>query len=160
MITVDDQSSGRTQNHDKGSQQANKNYKNRQQERRNGRNQNQSDGRSVTECGFCNLIKEKDVPQDYVQMNFDERHSVTGDKALWPNQCLPWMMLSIDERIRVIADSKIYCKYCLRLLTIGATSNTCGKGKHIAGNGRNGSCINSECENNVTMCKKNEGVNK
>ena len=52
------------------------------------------------------------------------------------------------------------CKYCLRLLTIGATSNSCGKGRYIPGNGRNTSCINLECDNNVTLCKRHEGVNK
>ena len=158
MITVDDQNSGRPQNADRGSFQGNKNNKNRQQERRNGRNQNHPNGRPVTECGFCNLIKEKDVPQDYVRMDFNERHYGTGQKAIWPNQCIPWMMLSIDERIKVIEDSKVYCKFCFRFLTIGATSNSYGKGKHIPGNGKNGSCAITECENNVTLCKKHEAV--
>ena len=56
MIIVDNHSSGRAQNHDKGPYQGNKNNKNCQPEIRNGRNQNQSDGRPVSECGFCNLI--------------------------------------------------------------------------------------------------------
>ena len=57
MITTDSHISGRVQNSDKGPYQGNKSNKNRQQVRRNGRNQNQSDGRPVSECDFCNLIK-------------------------------------------------------------------------------------------------------
>ena len=160
MITVDEQNSERPQNTGRGYFQGNKNNRNRQQERRNGRNQNNSDGRPVTECGFCNLIKEKDVPQDYVRMDFNERHYGTGQRAIWPNQCIPWMMLRIDERIKVIEDNKVYCKYYLRFLAIGATSNSCGRGKHVQGNGKNGSCTVIDCENNVTLCKKHETVNR
>ena len=70
------------------------------------------------------------------------------------------MMLSIDERIKVIKDSKVYFKFCFRFLTIGATSNSYDKGKHIPGNGKNGSCAITECENNVTLCKKHKAVNR
>ena len=96
MITVDEQNSERPQNTGRGYFQGNKSNRNRKQERRNGRNQNNSDGRPVTECGFCNLIKEKDVTQDYVRMDFNERHYKIGQKAIWHNQCIPWMMLSFD----------------------------------------------------------------
>ena len=86
-------------------------------------------------------------------MNFCQR-------AIWPNQCIPWMMLSIEERIKILENNKVYCKYCLRLLTIGTTGNSCGKGKHIQGNGVNDSCTVTECENNVTLCKRHETVNR
>ena len=99
--------------------------------RRNGRSQNNADGNPVTECGLCNLIKEKDVPQDYVCMDFNDKHYKVGQNAIWPNQCIPWMMLSIEERIMILENNEVYCKYCLRLLKIGTTGNSCGKGKHI-----------------------------
>ena len=68
-------------------------------------------------------------------------------------------MLSIDERIRVIQDSKVYCKFCLRFLVIGATSNSCGAGRHLQGNGRNTSCVQVDCDTNVTLCRKHERIN-
>ena len=68
-------------------------------------------------------------------------------------------MLSIEDRIKVLQDSKVFCKFCLRFQGIGATSSSCGKGKHIVGNGRNTSCITYDCENNVTVCKKHESIN-
>ena len=62
MITTDSHISGRVQNSDSRPYQGNKSNMKRQQDRRNGRNQSQSDGKPVTECGFCT-----DVSQDYVQ---------------------------------------------------------------------------------------------
>ena len=86
-------------------------------------------------------------------------HRGISDRAVRPNQCLPWIMLSIEDSIKVLQDSKVFCKFCLRFQGIGATSSFCGKGKHIAGNGRNNSCIRTDCENNVTLCKKHENFN-
>ena len=64
MITVDEQNSEKPQNNGRGYFQGNKSNRNRKQERRNGRKQDNADGNPVTECGLCNLIKEKDVPHD------------------------------------------------------------------------------------------------
>ena len=100
MVTADNHNNGRVQNSDRGPYQGNKGSKKRQQDRRNRRNQSQSYGKPVTECGFCNLIKEKDISQEYVKRNFDEMHNRTSDRAIWPNQCLPWIMLDIDERTK------------------------------------------------------------
>ena len=41
----------------------------------------------------------------------------------------------------------------------GATTNSCGAAKHMAGNGKNTSCSQHDCETNVTLCKKHEKVN-
>ena len=131
MVTVDEQYNGKPQYSGRGHIQGNKSNRNHKKERRNGRSQNNADGNPVTECGLCNLIKEKDVPQDYVRMDFNERHYKVGQNAIWPNQCIPWMMLSIEERIMILENKEVYCKYCLRLLKIGTTGNSCGKGKHI-----------------------------
>ena len=102
----------------------------------------------------------KDVPQDYARMDFNERHYRVGQRAIWPNQCIPWMMLSIEERIMILENNEVYCKYCLRLLRVGTNCNSCGKGKHIRNTGYNGSCSVSDCENNVTLCKRHEAINK
>ena len=90
-------------------------------------------------------------------MQSDKREwSITGlcaqrvsDKSIWPNQCLPWLMLA----------SKVFCKICLCLLGMGSTTNSCGAGKHLTGNGKNTSCSQHDCETNVTLCKKHEKVN-
>ena len=89
------------------------------------------------ECGLCNLIRENDVSQEYVQKDFSDMHHLASDKSIWPNQCLPWLMLEVDERIKILKDSKVFCKIGLKLLGTGATSNSCSTGKHLETNGRN-----------------------
>ena len=68
-------------------------------------------------------------------------------------------MLSIDDRIKVVKASNVFCRICLRLLGMGATTNSCGAGKHVTGNGKNTSCSQHDCENNVTLCKKHKKLN-
>ena len=68
-------------------------------------------------------------------------------------------MLDIDERIKIIQDSKVFCRICLRFLGIGATNNSCGKGKHLEGNGKNTSCVEYDCDHNETLCRKHERIN-
>ena len=126
MITTDNHNSKRVQNSDRGPYKGNKGNRRHQQDGRNGGSQSQSDRRTITDCGFCNLIREKDVSQEYVQREFDEMHQRLPDRAIWPNQCLPWIMLSIDDRIKIIQDSNVFCRFCLKFLGIGATSNSCG----------------------------------
>ena len=86
-------------------------------------------------------------------------HNRISDRAIWPNQCLPWLMLDIDERIKIIQNSKVFCRICLWFLGIGATSKSCGKGRHLVGNGRNTSCVQFDCDNNVTLCRRHERIN-
>ena len=68
-------------------------------------------------------------------------------------------MLDVDERIKILKESKVFCRICLRLLEMGATNNSCGIGKHLDGNGRNTSCFQNDCDNNITLCKKHEKIN-
>ena len=42
---------------------------------------------------------------------------------------------------------------------MGSTTNSCGAGKHVTGNGKNTSCSQYDCDNNVTLCKKHEKLN-
>ena len=153
MITTDSSHSGNAQSSNKVTSQGRKsNSKRRQDEwnnRRNGRQQGQYNGQTITACGYCNLIKEKGVSQDYVRRDFEDMHYRVSDKSIWPNQCLPWLMLDVDERIKILKESKVFCKICLRLLGMGATNNSCGSGKHIQGNGRNTSCFQYDCDNNA-----------
>ena len=130
MITTVTNSENRGQHPDKESQRGNKGNRKYQQDGRYGGNRNQPTGRTITECGFCNLIKEKDVPQEYVRKEFGEIHRGIPDKPIRPNQCLPWIMLSIEDRTKVLKDSKVFCKFCLRFQGIGATSSSCRLEKH------------------------------
>ena len=67
----------------------------------------------------------------------------------------------MDDRIKVIQKSNVFCRICLRLLGMeaGASSRGCGAGKHIIGNGRNMSCTQPDCESNVTLCRRHEKIN-
>ena len=159
MITTDSHSSGGVQNSNKMPNQGGKSNNKRRQDKRYGKQQGHSNGKTVTECGYCNLIREKDVSQEYVQKDFGDMHWRLSDKSIWPNQCLPWLMLDVDERIQILKESKVFCRICLRLLGMGATKNSCGIGKHLEGNGRNTSCFQNDCDNNITLCKKHEKIN-
>ena len=128
---------------------------------RNDRNTTQrNNSNPVTECGFCHIIQGKNVPQKYISMGFNERHQIINERSIFPNNCLSWMMLSIDERNRVLADNDLYCKFCLRYLRAGHTSNTCGMGKHSPNTGFNGMCSYRDCDRHVTLCKKHESENR
>ena len=134
MVTVNDsqqdrsQQSSSTNNQRRGGRQ-------QRQDTRSRNNRNNISRNQITECGFCNIIQGKEVPQNYISMNFDERHQKVGDRPIFPNTCLPWMMLTINEREKVLEDNELYCKFCLRLLRTGRGSNTCGQGRHTASTG-------------------------
>ena len=85
MVTIDEQYNGKPQYNGKGNIQGNKGNRNQKHEKRNERNRNNASGNPVTECGFCNLIKGKDVSQDYVRMDFNERYQILGQNVIYPN---------------------------------------------------------------------------
>ena len=85
MVTVTGQPQGRPQNDNSDNHQSYRNNRSQRQDRRNRQN---TVGNPVTECGFCNLIKGKDVPQDYLSVNFDERHRNITNQSIWANNCL------------------------------------------------------------------------
>ena len=129
----------------------------RQQER----NEDQYNGQPITSCGLCSLIKENEVSQEYVNRGFKDMHWNVTDRGIYANQCLPWLKLSMDDRIKVIQKSNVFCRICLRLngMEAVASSRAWGAGKHIKGNGRNMSCTQTDCESNVTLCKRHEKIN-
>ena len=85
----------------------------------------------MTECAYCELIRNKDVPQENLTMDFNDRHRVITDRPIYPNDCLPWLRLSMDERERVLENNKLRCKFCLKTLKPMMKGNSCGKGHHI-----------------------------
>ena len=165
LITTDDKQSGNSQKHDKNNSRGNRGSNNRQQNevnsRQQGRNEGQYNSQPINLCGLCSVIKENEVSQEYVNQRFKDMHWSVTDRVIYANQCLPWMMLSMDDRIKDIQKSDIFCRICLRLLGMeaGASGRACSNGKHIKGNGRNMSCVQSDCDTNATLCKRHERIN-
>ena len=93
-------------------------------------------------------------------MDFNERHQNINHLAIFSNNCLPWMMLSIDDRNMVLENNELYCKFCLQPLKAGANGSSCGRGRHIRNSGYNGICSVRECDRHVTLCKTHETENK
>ena len=56
MITTDSKSRGGTQDSNRISNQGGKNNDKRRQDKRPGKQQDNSYGKPITECGYCNLI--------------------------------------------------------------------------------------------------------
>ena len=112
MVTIKEPQQERAQQSSTGDTQR-RGGRQQKQDNRNGRNKNNADRNPVTECGLCSLIQGKEVPQDYISMDFNERHQEVGDRPVFPNTCLPWMMLSMDHREKVLEDNHIFCKMCL-----------------------------------------------
>ena len=160
MVTINEQQQGRPQYNGTGNNPGNKGNRNQKYENRNGRNRKNTNGNPVKECGLCNLIKGKDRSQEYVTMDFKERHQNIGQHAIYPNNCLPWMMLSIDDRTMVLENNKLYCKFCLRSLREGTNGSSCGISRHTRNSGYNGMCSVREFDRHVTLCKRHETVNR
>ena len=74
----------------------------------------------VTECSFCGLIRDKDVPQDCLSMNFDDRHQYISNQPIWANNCLACIKLSLEEREKVLHNNELQCKMCLQALKPGS----------------------------------------
>ena len=88
-----------------------------------------------------------------MSMDFNDRHQRVGDRPIFPNMCLPWMMLTVEERGQVLEDNDLFCKVCLRFLRKGRGGNTCGPGRHTINTGFNGMCSKRDCDKHVTHVK-------
>ena len=84
-----------------------RNYRNQGQRRRE---RQDSSGPPVTECAYCELIRNKDVPQENLTMDFNDRHRVVTDRPIYPNDCLAWLRLSMDDCERILENNKLKCK--------------------------------------------------
>ena len=81
-------------------------------------------------------------------------------RSIWPNNCLPWLKLSFEDRDKVLQNNDLYCKVCLRPLRPGSKGSSCGRGNHSRNNGFNGLCSIRECDRHSTLCKTHENENK
>ena len=152
MVTVAKQQNEFKQNKNDGYRN-NRNYRAaKQNQGQQGRERQEPSGPPVTECAYCELIRNKDVPQENLRMDFKDRHRVITDRPIYPNDCLPWLRLNMDERERVLENNKLRCKFCLKTLKPMTKGNSCGKGRHIYNTGRNGMCIDRNCDKNATVC--------
>ena len=93
-------------------------------------------------------------------MDFKDRHRVITDRPIYPNDCLPWLRLTMDERDRVLENNELRCKFCLKTLKPMTKGNSCGKGHHIYNTGRNGMCIDRNCDKIATVCRNHMQLNK
>ena len=93
-------------------------------------------------------------------MDFKDRHRVITNKPIFPNDCLAWLELSIDDREKVLEDNELECRRCLRGLRQNVKGNACGKGNHTFNNGKNGMCVDKSCDRHSTICKSHEELNK
>ena len=157
MVTV----SGQPQDGSRGNNSnINQSYRNSRPQRQDRKGRQDTDGPPVTECSFCGLIRDKDVPQECLSMNFKDRHRIVSSKPIYPNDCLAWMNLSLDDREKVLHNNELQCKMCLRALKPGSRGSMCSKGSHTINNGRNGMCFRRNCEKHSTVCKENADENK
>ena len=93
-------------------------------------------------------------------MDFNERHRKISDQPIYANDCLPWLRLSMDDREKVLENNVLRCKHCLRTLKPTSRGNSCGEGRHIFNNGKNGTCAFRNCIMHVTMCREHYDFNK
>ena len=135
MVTVTGQPQGRPQNNNSDNHQS---YRNNRSQRQDRRNRQDTGGPPVTECSFCGLIRDKDVPQDCLSMNFNDRHRNISNRPIWSNNCLAWLRLSLEEREKVLQNNELHCKICLRSLKPGFKGSSCNKGNHTINTGYNG----------------------
>ena len=157
MMTVNNQNSKNSYKSERNNYNRNGSQRSNQGQRRGGQ---ESSRNTITECAFCELIRNKDVTQVYLKRGFKERHMETSNNFFYPNQCLAWLRLSMDDREKVLTDNKIRCRICLRHFRDGENKNDVCKKDHLKNTGRNGSCFNMNCEYNSTTCREHYNLNK
>ena len=158
MVTLNEQQQGGSRNNSTGRYKGHKGNRDQKSDIR--KYKTNSDGNPVTECGFCELIRGKDVSQEYLKLGFNERHRNISHLTIWANNCLPWLKLSIDDREKVLRHNELYCKECLRPLRLSTTGNSCSKRIHTRNTGFNGMCVVRECDRHSTMCRRHKDENK
>ena len=129
-------------------------------QRQERRERQETNGPPVTECSICGLIRDKDVPQECLNMDFKDRHREITSRPIFPNDCLAWIRLSLDDREKVLRNNELHSKMCLRPLRQGARGSTCNRGRHTINNGCNGMCIEKGCEMHSTVCRAHADDNR
>ena len=118
-----------------------------------------SPGLPMTECDYCQIIRDNDVSQEFLSLDFNERHISLSDRSIQAIHCLPWLRLSMKEREKVLENNRFRCKVCLRTLEYLSKNRSCGDGRHMFDNGNNEMCSIRRCEKNVTICHDHLEVN-
>ena len=161
MVTFNKQTSNST-----GNSKRNNNYnhgrynKSRDDEQEQRRRRQETPRTPLTECSFCELIRNKDVSQKYLDLDFKERHQYVHGRYMHPNQCLAWLRLSMEDREMTLERNTIKCRICLRHFGVAENRGDVCKGRHVENNDRNGSCWKRGCDYNVTMCRDHYNLNK
>ena len=117
MVTVSGQPQDGSRNNNSDNYH---NYRNNRPQRQDRKGRQDTGGPPVTECSFCGLIRDKDVPQDCLSMNFDYQHRYVSNRPIWANNCLAWLRLSLEEREKLLHNDELRCKMCLRSLKPGS----------------------------------------
>merc|ERR1712198_670524 len=141
MVTLNKQASNNTGNSNRNNDYnygRNSRSRNNKQERR--RERQDSSRTPLTECAFCELIRNKAVSQKYLDLSFKDRHQFTQGRYIYPNQCLAWLRLSMEEREIALDKNTIKCRICLRHFRIDENRGDICKGRHIENTGKNGAC--------------------
>merc|ERR1711873_119256 len=132
MVTVNKQNSNNTGgNYRNNWYNYNRNNRSQRGDREQRRGGQESSRSTPTECAFCELIRNKDVSQEYLKLGFKERHQTTRGNFYHPNQCLAWLRLSMDDREKVLENNTIKCRICLRHFRVGENRNDVCKRNHI-----------------------------
>ena len=124
MVAVSKQTQDEPRNNSSNSYYNHRNNRPQRQERRG---RQDTGGPPVTECSFCGLIRDKNVPQECLSMDFKDRHRIISSKPIFANDCLAWLKLSLDDREKVLHNNELHCKMCLRPLRPGSRGSTAVK---------------------------------
>ena len=161
MVTLDKQASNSTGNSNRNNDY-NYGRNNRSRDNKQERRREKQDFSRVplTECPFCELIRNKAVSQKYLDLKFEDRHQHTQGSYIYPNQCLAWLRLSMEEREIALDKNTIKCRICLRHFKIDENRGDVCKRRHVENTDRNGACWKRGCDYNATMCREHYNLNK
>ena len=160
MVTFNKQANNNTRNSNKNNDyNYGRNNKSRDDEQERRRERQDTSRTPITECPFCELIRNKAVSQKYLNLKFEDRHQYTIGRFIYPNQCLAWLRLSMEDRETVLDKNTIKCRICLRHFGVDENRGDVCKNKHIENTSRNGACWKRGCEYNATMCRDHYNIN-
>ena len=162
MVTFNKQASNSTRNSNRNNDyNYGRNNRSRDDEQERRRERQDTPRTPLTECAFCELIRNKAVSQKYLDLSFKDRHQFTKGRFIYPNQCLAWLRLSMEDRETVLDKNTIKCRICLRHFGIdGNRGDVCKNNKHIENTSKNGACWKRGCDYNATMCRDHYNINK
>ena len=92
------------------------------------------------------------MPEECRNKDFADLHYQPNNMNPFSNRCLPFMTISMDDRIKKLEQSNVACPICLRRLgnKTGGVGQTCGVGQHRQTPFK---CLTNGCEKDVMVCK-------